>query len=80
MTWNYRLIRVHDEEDVVSLIEAYYEGETITAWSHAGTPQGSSREDFMAEMVRMLGAADKPIIEAEALPGWARAQARRKDV
>lgn len=71
MTWNYRLVRVPlDGEDVVCVVEVYYEGETITSWCQASAPQGGDRDEYMSDVLHMMVAASKPIIAARDLPGW----------
>ena len=63
MTWNYRILQVHDE--VYEMIEVYYNADgSIESWTeNTVKPSGDSQEELAADIVMMLAAQLLPVLE-----------------
>lgn len=67
MTWDYRVLQFADE---FSIIEAYYEGDKIVAWSDDNIrPGGADIEDLAFDLGAMLVALERPVLLRCDLPG-----------
>lgn len=61
--WNYRVLRRTidtpdgESEDVCQIIEVYYDGDRIEAWSPA-SPLGSSPRELAEDLRKMLAVAE----------------------
>lgn len=76
--WNYRVVHRVDvyptgddesHEDVFYLIEAYYADDgTLTGWHPEVQPVGTEVAALGTDLVRMMEALEKPVIEESDLP------------
>lgn len=71
MTWNHRVMRhVEGDEVFFQIHEVYYgieEGSNQLSWTeNAIAPMGETIEDLRFELVRMLEALDKPVLDYHA--------------
>jgi hypothetical protein len=71
-TWNYRVVRrLNGDTEEYDIREIYYdEAGEITMWTQEPIgPNGTSREELMADVELMMEASFRPVLNYADLPG-----------